>query len=336
MLRASMHDDHASLRRSQVEQRLAALEPARRAASAARLAQLGRYAVLFVVYLCALVAGVIGAIRFTGLYVSEAPVVFGSAGLAVAVLVTAVAILVTRRMARQDDPGAAYDGAHVEQVILPLMRDALPGCAVSAASSIDRPTFDASRLFPPNHEGVEGWCGIEGRTGDVAWRASVVRARYRGRDRHGGYKLHPAFVGVYLHVADPIALAQPLRLIDQEAGPAETRFRFPPGAVFRRLPADDAALAERFHLLVTPKADALPTLSAELRRVCLDVRQQVARPIFMSFNESGVHIAIPGDPDSPPFEPGGLRTPDATRILDDLALVSRLPRVAETIGRALP
>jgi hypothetical protein len=253
-----------------------------------------------------------------------------------AVVVTALAIVAVKRLGRDYDPGAGYDAAHLEQVILPLMREVLPGCTVSSAPTIDRQTFDASRLFPSRHEGVEGWSGVEGRTGDIAWRASVVRVRYRGRDRHGGSKLHPAFVGVYLHVAHPIALAQPIRLIDQEAGPAEDRFRFSMGAVFRRLPPDDRAFADQFHLLVTPKADALPTLAAELRRACLDVRHQLARPIFVSVGETGVHVAIPGDAHRPPFEPGGLRAPDALRVADDLHLVGRLPQVAETISRALP
>lgn len=320
-----------------IERLIAGLEPARKAAQVARGGELARYGLLFLAYLAALAAAVVGTIWLVGRHLSQAPLVFGAAGLLAGVLVTGVAIKAGRAMARRGaDPGAAYEAAHFETLVLPLMREALPGCTVLRRPLIDTPTFDESRLFAPHHEVFEGRCGVEGVSDNTLWRASVLRVQHRGRDRHGGTRLLRTFAGVYLHVVHPGEQPQPIRLVDQALRSAEERFALPAGAVFSLAPEADPAFTERFVRLVPPKAKDLPLLPAAVRHACLAVCRQLPGPALLSFTSSGVHVAIPAPAHQlPAFEAGGLGTPDAGRMAGELDLFERLPAVALTLGQAL-
>lgn len=326
-----------SQRLARIEHLIAGLEPARKAAQAARVGELARYGMLLVVYLAALATGVVGTVWLVGRHLSQAPLVFGAAGLASGVLVTIAAVKVAMNMARNNAaPGAAYETAHLETMVLPLMREALPGCTVVRRSSVDATTFDAGQLFASHHEGFEGRCGVEGVSDETRWRASVLRVQHRGRDRHGGTRLHRTFAGVYLHVVHPTEQPQPIRLVDQALRSAEERFALRTGAVFRTAPEEDAAFAEQFVLLVPPKATAVPTLPAVLRDACLDVRRQLGCPLLLSFTSSGAHVAIPAPAHQlPAFASGGFSAPQAGAVAADLDLFARLPGVAAALRRAL-
>ncbi len=324
--------------RQRIERAMAGLEPARKTAQAARAGVMVRYGLLFVAYLAALVASVIGTIWFVGRQLAQAPWVFGAAGLAAGVLVTLLAVKAGRAMARRNtDPAEAYEAAYFETLVLPLLRDALPGCTVRRQSFIDVPTFDAGRLFAKHHQYFEGCCGVEGVAGDTIWRASVLRVQHRGRDREGGTRLLRTFAGVYLHLEHPAVPSEPIRLVDQALRSAEERFALPGGAVFAAADAHDPAFAERFVLLVPPKAKDLPALPPALRQACLTVSRQLPSPALLSFTASGVHLAIPAPAHRlPVFAPGGLSGPDVTDVEAGLDLFARLPAVADTLRRAWP
>lgn len=330
-----MRQPQEAVRLSQIARQIDALEPARRAARAATLADLARYGVLLIAYLVALAVAVIGTIRLTGAYVSQAPVVFGTAALIAAVLVTAVAIDTAKRLARKTGRATeAYESAHVETLILPLVRDVLPGCTVSAGASIDAQAFDASELFARHREAVDGRCGVEGRTGDVTWRASALRVRRWARNHNGDRSFVAAFTGTYLHVTHRVDLPQPVRLVTEDIGSGEGRFGLIGGAVLRRTETGDDAFDSQFHVLTTSGAET-PALPPRLREACLEVRRHLGRPFFLAFNTSGSYVAIPVEAyQLAPFEPGGITAPDAQRILDDVELVGRLPGVVAALARA--
>lgn len=276
-------------------ERLARVEPLRRAASRTEWQRLAAYGAAGLAFLALLPAAAVGSMWLLGNFVTQNLVIVVPAMLATVAGVIALAIVTFKRLTRwRAAPEADYRAAFRSEVIVPTLREALPGFVVDAAPAFDAAAFDASALFAPARDRHEVSLALTGTIDGQQLRVSVLRV---WRHSYSHDRKQSADVTIFrgLQVHAPAATGQrgTVRVVSRHEYQGGDR---PEWGVVRRggtvrvtqpvdgLPQDAALVLDEGMNEPTPVAAALV-------RAWPALRAATAAPVFTSVNAGGLYAA---------------------------------------------
>ncbi len=334
---------------SALEARLAGIVEVRQREEAANRRSLLRLVLAVVATLVLLAGGTIGAVWVTGRFISS-----HSLALLGAVLCAwaAIGFLVYRMFSASMRTGdaEAHDlkRAFREQVLLPTLREALPGCEVTADTLFDQDAVRASRLFHKNFNRLAHTCGFAGKEGGSAFHATVLRIARRGvheslqpRMGRGGHKrkwndhrFGHFFSGLLVRIDRPGSFANTVRLADPvyQQGPHGYETARAVNVVLAK--TGDAAFDSEFLLVLDQEHPQVPPVPDTLRRLCRELRQRFDRPVFLSFTAAGTYLAVATGDGRLPMQLEFLEEPAAEVLAEELELLRRVPGAVEAVVKA--
>jgi hypothetical protein len=323
------------------EQRLPLVEALRRKTRSLALLQLAGYITIFVFFLALLVGGFVGTIWYLGNFVTQNLVVVFGTALAVAAGVILLAIFSFKRFARwRGDAQDEYVAAFRNQVVLPTLRDFLPGLSVSSEGTMSVDTFKASQLFEPSHDRFKAAYGFEGSLGGVRFMGSTIRAwKYIHEVRHERMEDVTYFNGLFFHLERPVSWPGTVRLVDRqhyatgEAGGIRVVRRSGTAHVHNVAEAFDPGAM----LVIDEAVGTPPAIPEQAFRTWLELRKLLGKPLFLSFNATGVYLAL-AIPESQrwPLEERLHAPNQAKELAEDTERLQRALRAVELLRRLFP
>jgi hypothetical protein len=320
-----------------LRERIESVEPARLRARYANFVRIGLLAVLGVCALPVLIGGVFGAVWLSGRYIAQSLVLVIVVFLVAVPAISYLLFLAGRRIFQiRAATVPEYEDAFCEQVVAPSLREALPGCRVSAARLEDPATYHGSRLFKKDFVSFEGRILLTGTLDGVPWRCEslqVMVADYSG-NIHTRRRTHfVAFRGLLVHLARQRSTCAPLRLLCLPPGIEAPGHRLLLPAAHLQATTGDADFDASFRIIATSRHDPPSVITESLRRACLEAWEELRHPFFVSFNETGLYLAIM-TPSPVPLEPTLYRRPRPEELAAELGLMRKLPTVVDAIRRS--
>ncbi len=323
------------------DQRLPQLESMRRRTRSLALLQFSGYITLSAFYLALLAGGFVGTIWFLGNHVTQnLAVVFGFA-MVVAVGVVALAIISFKRFSRwRGDAQYEYISAFRSQAVIPTLRDFLPGLSTNVEAAMSVETFKASELFEPRHDRFEASYGFEGNLGGVRFTGSAIRVWKHISDvRHERKEDVTYFKGLFFHLERPMSWPGTVRLVDREhyaagkAGGIRVIRRGGTVQVSNMVQAFDPEAM----LVIDESVGTPPPIPEQMFRTWVELRKLLGKPIFVSFNATGVYLAL-AIPESQrwPLEERLHTENKAEELAEDTELLQRVLRGVELLRRLFP
>jgi hypothetical protein len=324
-----------------LRERLAPVEGLRKRARTVAASMLAGYLVLGLFSLAVLAVAVVGALWLVTHFVSDHPLVMLGATVAGFAGGLTLAILAFKAFSRLGDRAeAAYVSGYEQQAILPTLREALPGCTVTAEGNVDLATFDASGLFRTGADFFSARFGFAGVAGGVAYRASVVEARKAPsvhKDNHS--KPIRYFVGVFVRLERPVNVPGTVRLVHAEAyqgGQYSAWGIQPPHGIVKA--ANGLAMLDAAGAVILDKGETtVPPVPPRIFETWAELRQRLGRPIFVSFNATGSYLAVATGTEKLPRLPLGesLGTNDPEELASEIELVQRVRQAVELLQQRL-
>jgi hypothetical protein len=331
-----------------LEARLTQIDEERRRCKAADRKRLLIMVLTFVLGIPLLAGGTVGVLWVMGNFVSRRTVALIGAVLATwAVLIYAgyQSMELATRTGKPEE--ASLKAAFDERVLLPVLREALPRCRVSAEPLIDLAGLKASRLFHSHHNRMASTCGFAGEAGGCAFRASVVRLAYRqfGKPLYPGVgpvgetRSHQrrgfGFSGILVHLERRGPFAVTVRLVDPVYQNSPYGFETRRAHDVVLVKSGDAAFDEAFMVVLDQGQTAAPPIPEALRRVCCELRERFDLPVFVSFTDTGTYLAVATGDGRLPMQVENLIEPEAETLAKELEVIRKVPAAVEALSRAL-
>jgi hypothetical protein len=232
-------------------------------------------------------------------------------------------------------------------LLVPSLREALPGCEVTSAILFDRDAINEGQLFHRNHNRIAHTCGFSGQTGGVAFRAAVFRIAHR---RHGAVlqprarsnaeswsneRLGHFFSGIFVHLDHRSPFPVTVRLADPVYERNPYGFETARAVNVVRSKSGDPSFDEAFLLILDQGQTTPPPIPESLRRTCFELRQHFGLPVFLSFTETGVYLAVATGDGRLPMQLERLEESPAETLASELEIIHKLPPALEALRRAL-
>jgi hypothetical protein len=334
---------------SALEARLAGIAEVRRREGAANRRSLLKLVLAVVATLVLLAGGTIGALWVTGRFISS-----HSLALLGAVLCAwaAIGLLVYRMFSAAMRTGDAetqdLKRAFREQVLIPTLQEALPGCEVTADTLFDQDAVRVSRLFHGNFNRLAHTCGFAGQAGGAAFQATVLRIAYRefreplqprmGRGGHkrkwNDHRFGHFFSGLLVRIDRPGPFASTVRLADPVYQQRPYGYETARAVNVVLAKTGDAAFDSEFLLVLDQEHPQAPPIPDALRRLCGELRQRFDRPVFLSFTAAGIYLAVATGDGRLPLQVEFLEEPAAEVLAEELELLRKVPGAVEAAVRA--
>ncbi|MCL4795245.1 MAG: hypothetical protein KJZ84_11835 [Bryobacteraceae bacterium] len=335
---------------SALEARLAGIAEVRRREEAANRRSLLRLVSAVVATVVLLAGGTIGVLWVMGNFVSRQPLALFAAALCVWALVGYLAYRMFGGSLRTGD-AEAHDlkRAFREQVLLPTLREALPGCEVTTDTLFDQDAVRASRLFHGNFNRLAHTCGFAGQAGGAAFQATVLRIAYRefreplqprlGRGGHkrkwNDHRFGHFFSGLLVRIDRPGPFASTVRLADPVYQHRPYGYETARAVNVVLAKTGDAAFDSEFLLVLDQEHPQAPPIPEALRRLCGELSQRFDRPVFLSFTATGIYLAVATGDGRLPLQVEFLEEPAAEVLAEELELIRKAPAAVEVVQRAL-
>jgi hypothetical protein len=278
-------------------ERLARVEPLRRAALRTELLRLAAYGAAGLAFLALLPATAVGSMWLLGNFVTQNLAIVVPAMLAAVAGVIALAIVTFKRLTRwRATPDADYRAAFRSMVIAPTLREALPDFVIDSAPAFDAAAFDASALFAPADDRHEVSLALTGTIDGQRLRIWVLRVWRHGysHDRKQSVDV-TIFRGLQVHAPASLAMRGTVRVVSRHEYEGGDR---PKWGVVRRggtvrvtqpvdgLPHEAALVLDEGMTDPPPVAAALAGAWPSLRAA-----MATAAPAFASVNAGGLYAA---------------------------------------------
>ncbi len=287
-------------------------------------------AVLGAILFCLLLlAGLpLAAVWGTGKYLTQNSAVI----IAVALLSLGLAIFYTVLTMKaifrwRADVEPAYREQFRRHFLAPSLAEALPGFVANTDGAFDPTQFDASRLFRPSTSLIST-AGFS--SGPL--RGAVLQTRHVS-----GESDTPIFTGILIHIARPIALRAPVRLVDTHVYTGHDREKW--GVTRCGQTVQSATGIPAFDAVATVILDqdhpTLPPLPARLYQTWLEVRAHLNQPIFLSCLPDGLWLAVATERRRIPLEPQFASPNDPAELQAELRLLQSAIRAASALDQAL-
>ncbi|MCL4849458.1 MAG: hypothetical protein KJ066_23140 [Acidobacteria bacterium] len=328
---------------SALRQRLPLLEDLRRRARSVAWRRAAGCLVLGVLFLAALAGTAVGSLWVLGNFVTQSLWIVVPLMLASVVAVVVLFVGAFKAAARWgEDVERQYVTTFRNQVVLPTLDEGLPGCTPSADGLIDIATFDASALFSSHHDHrlFESHYGLTGQVQGAAFRGSMVRARKHVHSRQN--RQHQpdvtVFKGIFFHVDHPVDVPGTVRLVDDHLYPGADRPEW--GIVRRehtvRVQSGVDAFDREALAVVDKDQEVIPPMPEAAFHAWPEVRALIDRPVFASFNATGLYLSVAiSSGDRFPLEERLNTANRAEELADDIALIERVVRALDMLRRAL-
>lgn len=324
--------------------RLSQVEPARASLRASERKQAVFFVSIFLVGIPLLLGGTVGVLWLMGNFVSQHGLALSAATLTFwAVLGFAFYQFMEKFRTMSGKEEEDYHREFRDYVLLPSLRDVLPGCRVSSSADWSVGDFDESKLFHPNHNRRHEACAFEGTIDGFSFRGSVLRIGFRrhGRPMYAGSfssqtrrGIH--FAGILIRLNHAPALPGIVRLVDRayERSPIGYETARWPRAV--RVSAGEASFDHEFLFIIDQELASTPPPAPEpLRRACFQLKALYDRPVFLSFTPEASYLAVhTGDSRLPMEVEYNMKDP-ASVLGQELDLLRRIPQAVEILHRGV-
>ncbi len=327
-----------------LRQRIPLVEALRRRARSVAWRRAAGCLVLGVLFLAALAGAVVGSLWVLGNFVTQNLWIVVPSMLASVVAVVVLFVGAFKAAARWgEDVERRYVTTFRSQVVLPTLGEGLPGCTPSVDGLIDIATFDASALFSPHHDHrlFESHYGLTGRVQGAPLRGSMVRARKHVHSREGRQHQPDVtfFKGIFFHVDYPVDVPGTVRLVDDRLYLGADR---PEWGISRRentvrVQSGFDAFDRESLAVVDQGQEVIPPLPEAAFHVWPKVRALIDRPVFASFNATGLYLAVAiRSGDRLPLEERLNTANRAEDLADDIELLQRVVRALEMLRQVFP
>lgn len=328
--------------------RLAEIDQERRQSKAADRRGALSIALTIVLGIVLFFGGTLLVVWAVGVFVSRHPAALLAAGLATCAVLIYALYQSMQRATRVGQPELeAFRTAFTERVLLPALREALPGCRVSAGPLIDLDGVKASKLFHSHHNRMLSSCGFSGEAAGSAYRASVLRVAYR----HYSKPLHPGmgpmgetrshhrrgygFSGILIHLQRKGPFNTTVRLADPVYQNSPYGFETRRAHDIVRSKSGDPVFDEAFMVLLDQGQTAAPPIPETLRRLSFELRSHFRLPVFVSFTDTGTYLAVATGDGRLPMQFEHLEEPAAESLAKELEVIRKAPAGVEALSRAL-
>ncbi|MCL4840749.1 MAG: hypothetical protein KJZ79_02860 [Bryobacteraceae bacterium] len=232
-------------------------------------------------------------------------------------------------------------------VLIPSLHDALPGFEVTSDTLFDHDSIKRSLLFHHNHNRIAHTCGFSGLTGGVPFRASVFRIAHR---KHGAVlqpraksnaegwsneRLGHFFSGIFVHLDFRSPFPVTVRLADPVYEQNPFGFETARAVNVVRSKSGDPAFDQAFLLILDQGQTTPPPIPEPLRHLCFELRQHFNLPVFLSFTETGVYLAVATGDGRLPMQLERLDESPAETLASELEIIQKVPAALEALRRAL-
>lgn len=232
-------------------------------------------------------------------------------------------------------------------LLVPSLREALPGCEVTSAILFDHDAIRKSLLFHRNHNRIAHTCSFSGQTGGLPFRASVFRIAHRkpgavlqprarsNAESWSNERLGHFFSGIFVHLDFRNPFPVTVRLADPVYEKNPFGFETARAVNVVRSKSGDPAFDEAFLLILDQGQTTPPPIPEPLRRLCFELRQHFNLPVFLSFTETGVYLAVATGDGRLPMQLERLDESPAETLASELEIIHKVPAALEALRRAL-